>query len=163
MGCPCSDDDDDSSSQSEDDDDGFDSEGSSFFSDTTDEDDEASDSDGPLDPEAERLLTSLCPNRDPYNLRNFTAALHTGSTPARSIPTSPPSSTQSTPASSPDVSPLAILPLTSSPPSGQDTWDDSTSASEVGRGRKPPPAQLLHLVGPLQPFQLSGPTWKASF
>ncbi|XP_061779738.2 protein phosphatase 1 regulatory subunit 15B [Nerophis lumbriciformis] len=155
MGCPCSDDDDDdSSSQSEDDDDddGFDSEGSSFFSDTTDEDDEASDSDGPLDPEAERLLTSLCPNRDPYNLRNFTAALHTGSTPARSIPvTSPPSSTQSTPASSPDVSPLAILPLTSSPPSGQDTWDDSTSASEVDEAES---LRLLSSFASSDPYSL---------
>ncbi|XP_071350732.1 protein phosphatase 1 regulatory subunit 15B [Trachinotus anak] len=149
MGCPCSDDD---SSQSDrestdddddDDDDGFDSEGSSDLSDSTDEDDEdddeASDSDSEVDSEAERLWSSLCQNLDPYNPQNFTAQLHTGRSLARNIPTStPPSSTQSTPASSPDLTPLSLSslaaspPLTSfSPPSGSDTWDDSTSASEV--------------------------------
>lgn len=137
MGCPFSDDD---SSQSEgessddDDDDGFDSEGSSDLSDSSD-DDESSDSE--VDSEAERLWSSLSHSVDPYNPRNFTARLHTGSTPPRTIPTStPPSSTQSTPASSPD---LARLPL-SSPPSGQDIWDDSTSASEVDE------AESLHLL-----------------
>lgn len=117
MGCPCSDDedddDDDSSSQSEghssddddDDDDGFDSEGSSEFSTSSGED----------DPEAELLWASLCRSSDPYDPRNFTARLHTGSAPPR-IPTPPPSS------SSP-------LPLPS--PSPADSWDDSTSASEA--------------------------------
>lgn len=130
MGCPCSDDD---SSQSEgessdddfdddDDDDGFDSKGSSDLSDSSDEDDE----DSEVDSEAERLWSSLSYSRDPYNPQNFTAHLHTGRTPPRTIPmATPPSSTQSTPASSPDSAPLA------SPPSGADVWDDSTSASEV--------------------------------
>ncbi|KAM7421799.1 hypothetical protein PAMA_010040 [Pampus argenteus] len=142
MGCPCSDDDDSSQSDgesSDEDDDGFDSEGSSELSDSMDEDDEASDSDSEADSEAERLWSSLCQSQDPYNPRNFTARLHTGSTPPRTIPaTTPPSSTQSTPASSPDLTPLplssltAFLPMCPSPPaSGHDTWDDSTSASEV--------------------------------
>lgn len=134
MGCPCSDDDasgqSDGGSSDDEDDDGFDSEGSSDLSDSSDEDedDEASDSDSEGDSEAERLWTSLCQSLDPYNPRNFTARLHTGRTPPRTVPTStPPSSTQSTPASSPDPSSLAA----SSPPSGLDVWDDSTSASEA--------------------------------
>lgn len=141
MGCPCSDDD---NSQSEgessdeddddDDDDGFDSEGSSDLSDSSDEEDEA-DSDSDVDSEAERLWTSLSQNSDPYNPRNFTARLQTRSTPPKNIPAStPPSSAHSTPASSPDThasSLAASPPLASSPPSGSDSWDDSTSASEV--------------------------------
>lgn len=143
MGCPCSDDDSSQSDESNDDDDGFDSEGSSDLSDSTDEDDEdddeASDSDSEADSESERLWNSLCQSLDPYNPRNFTARLHTSRTPPRIIPTStPPSSTQSTPASSPDLTPLPLSSLaasppctSTSPPSGHDIWDDSTSASEV--------------------------------
>ncbi|XP_040015420.1 histone H3.v1 [Xiphias gladius] len=145
MGCPCSDDDSSQSDMesSDDDDDGFDSEGSSDLSDSTDEDDEdddeASGSDSEADSEAQRLWGSFCQSLDPYNPQNFTAKQHTGSTPPRIIPTStPPPSTQSTPASSPDLTPLALFSLTASPPlpsfpppSGQDVWDDSTSASEV--------------------------------
>ncbi|XP_044074145.1 protein phosphatase 1 regulatory subunit 15B [Siniperca chuatsi] len=133
MGCPCSDDDSSQSDgESSDDDDGFDSEGSSDLSDSTDEDDDE-DSDSEGDSEAERLWSSLCQSLDPYNPRNFTARLHTISTPPRTIPSAtPPSSTQSTPASSPDLTPLPLPPLTSSsPPSGHDVWDDSTSASEA--------------------------------
>ncbi|XP_041638033.1 protein phosphatase 1 regulatory subunit 15B isoform X2 [Cheilinus undulatus] len=142
MGCPYSDDDDDSQSDgesSDDDDDGFDSEGSSDLSDSSsdDEDDDA-DSDSEVDSEAERLWTSLCQTTDPYNPRNFTASLQTSTSPPRTIPTStPPSSAQSTPASSPDLTPLPLSslsaspPLTPSPPSGSDSWDDSASASEV--------------------------------
>lgn len=132
MGCPCSDDD---SSQSEaessdgEEDDGFDSEGSSNLSDSTDEDDddEDSDSDSEADSEAERLWTSLCQSLDPYNPRNFTARLHTSSTLPRTIPTSstPPSSAQSTPASSPQLVASSPTHYTT------DGWDDSTSASEV--------------------------------
>lgn len=137
MGCPCSDDSSQSDGTSSDDDDydddaGFKSDGSSDQSDSTDdeeddeEDDEASDSDA--DTEAKRMWSSLCKSVDPYNPRNFTAQQHTVTSPPRPIPT-PPSSALSTPGSSPEVTPL---PLTSSsPPSGSDTWDDSTSASEV--------------------------------
>lgn len=134
IGCPCSDDDSsqsDTESDDDDDDDGFDSEGSSDVSDSMDEDDEASDSDGE-DSEAERLWNSLCQSNDPYNPRNFTARLHTVSTRPRTIlPATPPSSTQSTPASSPNLASVSPLPSPSSPTSGQDTWDDSTSASEL--------------------------------
>ncbi|XP_070705494.1 protein phosphatase 1 regulatory subunit 15B [Pempheris klunzingeri] len=143
MGCPCSDDDSSQSDResSDDDDDGFDSEGSSDLSDSTDEDDEDDDeaSDSEADSEAERLWNSLCQNQDPYNPRNFTARLHSSRTPPRTIPSStPPSSAQSTPASSPDSVPLPLSSLaaspaltSSSPPSGHDFWDDSTSASEA--------------------------------
>lgn len=131
MGCPCSDDDDSSQSDresSDEDDDGFDSEGSSDLSSSSDEDDdEASDSESEEASDVERLLNSLCQSQDPYNPRNFTAQLHTSSTLPRTIPASstPPSSAQSTPNSSPQPA------SSTSPPCTLDTWDDSTSASEV--------------------------------
>lgn len=146
MGCPCSDE--DSSSQSggestDDDDDGFDSEGSSDLSDVSDEDDDE-DSESEAESEAEHLWRSLSQNLDPYSPRNFRASLHTGSTPPRTVPPSPPASTQSTPASS--------------PPCASDTWDDSTSASEVDE------AETLHLWSsfscssdPYSPFNFQAP------
>uniref|UniRef100_A0A3Q3WQM6 Protein phosphatase 1 regulatory subunit 15A/B C-terminal domain-containing protein n=1 Tax=Mola mola TaxID=94237 RepID=A0A3Q3WQM6_MOLML len=129
MGCPCSDDD---SSQSDGessagDDDGFDSEGSSDLSESSDEDNDES-SNSEADSETERFWSSLCRSVDPYSPRNFTAQLHTSSTPPRTIPAvTPPSSNQSSPASSPDLTPL----LLSSPPPVSDVWDESTSASEA--------------------------------
>ncbi|KAK5598400.1 hypothetical protein CRENBAI_012224 [Crenichthys baileyi] len=140
MGCRCSDDD---SSQSEpesdgddeNDDDGFDSKGSSDLSSSSDEDEEeeASDSDSEPDLESDRLWSSLCQSLDPYNPRNFTALLHTGRTPASrttsTLPWNAPApATSSTPLPSPAASPP---PISTSPPSDQDTWDDSTSASEA--------------------------------
>lgn len=140
MGCPCSDDDDSSQSESsddDDDDDGFDSEGSSALSDSSDEDDEASDSD--VDWEADRLWSTLCQSLDPYNPRNFTARLHTGSSPPRTIPNPTPfSSTPSTPASPPELPPSSFA-TSSTPPSDQDVWEDSTSASEADE------AESIHL------------------
>uniref|UniRef100_A0A7N8XDJ8 Protein phosphatase 1 regulatory subunit 15B-like n=1 Tax=Mastacembelus armatus TaxID=205130 RepID=A0A7N8XDJ8_9TELE len=101
MGCPCSDDDS-----------------------SDDDDDEASPSDNEASMEAERLWSSLCQSPDPYNPQNFTARLYTGSTPHRAIPIpTPPSSTQASPTSSPELTPLSH--------SDHDVWDDSTSASEV--------------------------------
>ncbi|KAM3621461.1 uncharacterized protein V6R79_011493 [Siganus canaliculatus] len=141
MGCPCSDDDSSQSGEStdDDDDDGFDSEGSSDLSESSDDEEEDDDdddetSDSEVDSEAERLWNSLCQTHDPYNPRNFTARLHTRSTPPRTIPnTTPPTSAQSTPASSPDLHPhpLSPSPAASSPLPSSDVWDDSTSASEV--------------------------------
>lgn len=144
MGCPCSDDSSQSDDESsDDDDDGFDSEGSSELSDSSDEDEEDEEDDegsgGEPDSEAERLWSSMSRSLDPYDLRNFTAPLHSR-TPPRTAPTStPPSSTQSSPACSPDLPPLPLSSLGASPPlpsssplpSGLDVWDDSTSASEV--------------------------------
>ncbi|XP_053171928.1 protein phosphatase 1 regulatory subunit 15B [Scomber japonicus] len=109
MGCPCSDD--SQSESSEEDDDGFDSEGSSELSedddDEEDEDDDDDDDEGgdSEDSEAERLWASLSRSQDPYDLRNFTARLHTN-TPPRRVPARPPSSTQSSPASSPELPPV---------------------------------------------------------
>ncbi|XP_071396596.1 protein phosphatase 1 regulatory subunit 15B-like [Centroberyx affinis] len=136
MGSPCSDEDDDDSQsdgESSEDDDGFDSEGSSELSDSGDEDDddsEGSDSDNEADSETERLWSSLCQSRDPYNPRNFTARLHTSTAP-RTIPAAASASPQSTPASSPDQAPSPLSCSPASPPQSYDTWDDSTSASEV--------------------------------
>lgn len=163
MGCPCSDDDSSQSDSefSDDDDDGFDSEGSSEMSDSTDEDDdddedEELDSDSEVDSDAERLWQSLSRCQDPYNPRNFTARLHTANTPLMTIPTAaPPSSTQSTLASSPDLTPQPLsshapsLSLTS--PSGNDFWDDSTSASEVDEAES---LLLLSSFGSSDPYSL---------
>ncbi|XP_062842776.1 protein phosphatase 1 regulatory subunit 15B [Trichomycterus rosablanca] len=80
LGGPCSDES-DSEDESDQDDDGFDSEDSSDVSDDSedegdtdvDEDDESDE----LDPESERLWNSLCQTKDPYDPRNFTAAVTT--------------------------------------------------------------------------------------
>ncbi|KAL4622395.1 protein phosphatase 1 regulatory subunit 15B [Arapaima gigas] len=88
MGSPCSEEsgtesEGDWDSSGDDDDDGFDSEGASEFSDSDDDsDDEVSEADSEADEadaEVERLWSSLCQSGDPYDPRNFTAALCTAS------------------------------------------------------------------------------------
>uniref|UniRef100_A0A3P9K3Q5 Protein phosphatase 1 regulatory subunit 15A/B C-terminal domain-containing protein n=1 Tax=Oryzias latipes TaxID=8090 RepID=A0A3P9K3Q5_ORYLA len=139
MGCPCSDDDSSQSDESSDeDDDGFDSEGSSDVSNSSDDEEEEGedeDSDSEPDSDSEQLWTSMCQIADPYNPRNFTACLHTGRRQPQPIHTpTPPSSTQSSPEPSPDLTTLV-------PPSNLDSWDESTSASEVDE------AESLRLLG----------------
>ncbi|RVE72671.1 hypothetical protein OJAV_G00043170 [Oryzias javanicus] len=64
----------------------------------------------------------MCQIADPYNPRNFTACLHTGRSQSQPIHTpTPPSSTQSSPDPSPDLSTFVS-------PSSLDSWDESTSA-----------------------------------
>lgn len=135
MGSPCSDDDDDDSlsdSEFSDCDDGFDSECTSEISDSDSDD---SDSDNGVDSEGERLWNSLCQTQDPYNPRNFTAAMNTAPRPIPSTSTAAARSPDSSPDSSPDqgsATPVS-LSLSVSPPALQhpDSWDDSTSASEA--------------------------------
>ncbi|XP_054472191.1 protein phosphatase 1 regulatory subunit 15B [Anoplopoma fimbria] len=131
MGCPCSDEDDSQSDgeSSDEDDDGFDSEGSSDESDSTDEDDEEEDEEEEEDSEAERLWSSLCQSVDPYNPETSPPGCTPPPRPGPSPPPRrcPPPSPRRTP-------PRPSLPLaasSSSPPSGSDFWDDSTSASEA--------------------------------
>uniref|UniRef100_A0A8C8A4B7 Protein phosphatase 1 regulatory subunit 15A/B C-terminal domain-containing protein n=1 Tax=Oryzias sinensis TaxID=183150 RepID=A0A8C8A4B7_9TELE len=143
MGCPCSDDDSSQSDESSDeDDDGFDSEGSS-------------------DEDSEQLWTSMCQIADPYNPRNFTACLHTGRSQPQPIHTpTPPSSTQSSPEPSPDLTTLV-------PPSNLDSWDESTSASEVDEAESlrllgsfscsSDPYSLLNFQAPLRTQRPTGP------
>ncbi|TST85786.1 Protein phosphatase 1 regulatory subunit 15B [Bagarius yarrelli] len=81
MGSPCSDESDtEDGIPDRDDDDGFDSDDLDSCSDSEDledsDDEEDSESDE-LDSESERLWTSLCQTRDPYNPHNFTAPIRT--------------------------------------------------------------------------------------
>ncbi|XP_067102547.1 dentin sialophosphoprotein [Osmerus mordax] len=146
MGSTFSDDNqsDDSLSEDEEDDDGFDSEGCSDSSDSEgldDEDDDQDDESNSEQAEAERLWNSLCQNKDPYNLHNFTATIRTTTaSPPRTV--RPPTSSSATcsPHASPLNQPLSPSPLSSSPPSPAplESWDES-SASEMDD------AESLHL------------------
>ncbi|XP_010777336.1 protein phosphatase 1 regulatory subunit 15B isoform X2 [Notothenia coriiceps] len=147
MGQPCSDDSSEggSSSEEDDDDDGFNSEDSSDLSDSTDD----SDSD------SERLWRYLGRSADPYDPRNFTAPLHTATSPPRNIP---PSSSDSSPDPSPSLLPFPLSPLAvSSPPSGSDSWDDSTSASEADEAESLRLWSSFSCSDPYSPFNFQGP------
>ncbi|MEQ2188940.1 hypothetical protein GOODEAATRI_020057 [Goodea atripinnis] len=177
MGCRCSDDD---SSQSEpesdgddeNDDDGFDSKGSSDLSNSSDEDedDEASDSDTEPDLESDRLWSSLCQSLDPYNPRNFTALLHTGRTPASRTTSTLPWNAPATSSSLLSSPAASSPPISTSPPSDQDTWDDSTSASEADEAESlrllssfscsSDPYSPLNFKAPLRTRGPTGPTSK---
>lgn len=170
MGCPCSDDESSQSEESSDeDDDGFDSEGSSDLSNSSEEEEEEEeeedeDSDSEPDSDSERLWTSMCQIADPYNPLNFTACLHTGRSQPQPIHTpTPPSSTQSSPDPSPDLSTFV-------PPSSLDSWDESTSASEVDECESlrllssfscsSDPYSLLNFQAPLRTRRPTGPPHK---
>ncbi|XP_034092674.1 protein phosphatase 1 regulatory subunit 15B [Gymnodraco acuticeps] len=150
MGQPCSDNSSEGGSSSEEDDDeddedddGFNSEDSSDLSDSTDDED------------SERLWRYLGRSADPYDPRNFTALLHTATSPPRNIP---PSSSDSSPDPSPSLLPLPLSPLAaSSPPSGSDSWDDSTSASEADEAESLRLWSSFSCSDPYSPFNFQGP------
>ncbi|XP_064160488.1 uncharacterized protein LOC135237339 [Anguilla rostrata] len=132
MGSPCSEGseselEEDSDWDSQDDDDGFDSEGSSDFCDSDDEEEEEEEDaeDGESDAEeadgeVEQLWNSLCRSGDPYDPRNFTAALRT--TPARGV-----AQGEEEEEEVPEEGPCSLRPL----PPEEESWEEASDVDEA--------------------------------
>ncbi|KAG5835424.1 hypothetical protein ANANG_G00243820 [Anguilla anguilla] len=134
MGSPCSEGseselEEDSDWDSQDDDDGFDSEGSADFCDSDDEEEEEEEEDAEdgesdaeeADGEVEQLWNSLCRSGDPYDPRNFTAALRTA--PARGVAQGEKEEEEEVP----EEGPCSLRPL----PPEEESWEEASDVDEA--------------------------------